>query len=359
VWSRVLGPTAAAAPTSLPRRQGRRLPGTHATVWSVQSTSVAAIHLGPERATEVARRIADNVALALEGKRDVIELCVTALLAHGHLLVEDVPGVGKTTLARALAQSIGVGFRRVQFTSDLMPTDVLGGSVYDPATGRFSFRPGPVFTNVLLADEINRATPRTQSALLEAMEERQVSLDGTTRVLEEPFFVIATQNPQELYGTYPLPESQLDRFLLCTPVGYPAPAAERLVLGQHRRGLRRPELPSVVDRATLTACQAAVDEVRVEEVVVDYLHAIILGTRTTPALALGASTRAAIALERAARAQAIVRGRAFVTLDDVRALAAPVLAHRVRLPSPGSGEATRAEAERAIAAVVEAVPVPI
>ncbi len=318
-----------------------------------------AVRVGAEDGGEVARRIVDNVGRALEGKREVIELAVVGLLARGHLLIEDVPGVGKTTLARALARSIGVSFRRVQFTSDMMPADVLGGAVFDQSTGKFVFRPGPVFTHVLLADEINRTTPKTQSALLEAMDERQVSIDGKTHSLDEPFFVVATQNPDEFYGTYPLPESQLDRFLVRLRIGYPPPEVERRVI-RHRRGAEPTDtLSAVVDHQALLDAQAAVDAVRVDDVLVEYLHSVILATRESPMLALGASTRAALALERAARARALVAGRPYATPDDVKALAVPVLAHRVRLAGVHDAAIHRTDAERAVRDVVESVGVPV
>ena len=309
-------------------------------------------------AARVAASIVENVGRALEGKREQVELAVVALLAGGHLLVEDVPGVGKTTLARALARSVGLGFRRLQFTSDLMPADVLGGNVFDPAKGTFEFRPGPIFTHVLLADEINRTTPKTQSALLEAMGERRVSIDGVTHELDEPFFVVATQNPEEFYGTYPLPESQLDRFLVRLRLGHPAPEVERAVLAR-RRGRDPVEvLEAVATREDVLGAQARLDEVRMEDVVLDYLHRIVLATRQSPLIDLGASTRAALAFERATRAHALVRGRGYGTPDDVQALAVAVLAHRVR----AAGERDvggRQDAERVVRELVASIPVPI
>jgi len=265
---------------------------------------------GPvSNAGDLARRIAGNVGRALEGKEDVVDLAVTTLLARGHLLVEDVPGVGKTTLARALARSVGVSFRRLQFTSDLMPADVVGGAVYDQRDARFSFRPGPIFTNVLLADEINRTTPKTQSALLEAMAERQVSVDGTTHPLDAPFFVVATQNPAAFFGTYPLPESQLDRFLVRTALGYPPPEVERRLLSERRGADPAGGLAPVAELNDLLDAQRAVDDVRVAPPVLDYLHEIVLGTRRSDLIELGASTRTALALERAVRPRALGQGR--------------------------------------------------
>jgi MoxR-like ATPase len=307
---------------------------------------------------EIARRLVDNVSTVLRGKQRAVELAVAALLARGHLLVEDVPGVGKTTLARSLARSVGVSFRRIQFTSDLMPADVLGGSVFEQRTSEFVFRPGPIFTQVLLADEINRTTPKTQSALLEAMAERQVSIEGTTHPLDEPFFVIATQNPEEFYGTYPLPESQLDRFLLRIRIGYPPPEIEREVIRGHA-GDDPLVVPEVVSREQLLAAQAAVDDVERADVLVDYVHDIVLATRESSLLSLGASTRAALAFDRAVRAHALVAGRSYATPDDVQALAVAVLAHRVRALAHHDAESDRADAEAVIEEIVGNIPVPV
>ncbi len=300
-----------------------------------------------------------NVEGALEGKGEAVELALVALLARGHLLIEDVPGVGKTTLARALARSVGGELRRVQFTSDLLPSDVLGVSVYDQRTGEFVLRQGPVFANVLLADEINRASPRTQSALLEAMNEGQVSLDGQTIPLPDPFFVIATQNPQDFAGTFPLPESQLDRFLLRVRIGYPPPQVEmRLLLGGETDTARNVE--TVLEPGRLVELQREVLRVSLDSSLGNYLHAIIQATRTSPLLGLGASTRGAIALGNAARARAMLRGRGYCIADDIQDLAVPVLAHRVRLASQAEGFApSRDEAETAIREIVARIPVPL
>ncbi len=327
--------------------------------------STQAAHLGELRETSahsamaVAQRLITNVGKVLEGKREMVELAVAALLARGHLLIEDVPGVGKTTLARALAASIGLEFRRIQFTSDLMPADVLGGSVYSQQKGEFSFRKGPIFTNVLLADEINRTTPKTQSALLEAMDERRVSLDGHTHVLDEPFFVLATQNPEEFFGTYPLPESQLDRFLMRLRIGYPPPEVERQVIARRRKADPVAELAPVVDRRELLAAQGAVDRIQVSEEVVDYLHSLILATRATPLLSIGASTRAAIALERAVRACALTASRSYATPDDVKTVAVAVLAHRVRPSGSRDAGAAHVDGERIVRDLLASMPVPV
>ena len=308
-------------------------------------------------AAAVAERLVGAVGRVLRGKEDVVRLAVVALFARGHLLVEDVPGVGKTTLARALAASVGLDFRRLQFTSDLMPADVLGGNVFDRDTAAFVFRPGPVFTQLLLADEINRTTPRTQSALLEAMDERRVSIDGVTHPLDEPFFVIATQNPQDFHGTYALPESQLDRFLIRTEMGYPPPEVERAVL-ESRRGGDDPldGVEPIVRVDALLAARRAIGGIRVEPPLLDYLHELVLATRRSPLIEIGASTRAALAFEGAVRARALVAGRDHALPDDVKALAIPVLAHRIR---PAVASEGRGDAIRAIRAVVDELSVPL
>ncbi len=311
-----------------------------------------------ENATQLSQRLVQNIAQVVRGKEEVIKLATVSLLARGHLLLEDVPGVGKTTLARALAASVGVSFRRLQCTSDLMPTDVLGGNVYNQSKGTFEFRPGPVFTQVLLADEVNRTTPKTQSALLEAMDERQVSIDGETHTLEEPFFVVATQNPQEFYGTYPLPESQLDRFLVRLSIGYPPPGVEREVLNR-RGGDPVQQLEPVMTALELRHVQQAVDAVRVDDSILDYLHRIIIATRTTPLLAVGVSTRGGLGFERAVRARALVEGRSYVLPDDVKALANPVLAHRVKVSGGVAGTAVRDDAQRVIRELLTVVAVPL
>ncbi|CAN5713881.1 MoxR family ATPase [soil metagenome] len=307
----------------------------------------------------VLQKLRAAVEGALEGKQEAVELALVALLARGHLLIEDVPGVGKTTLARALARAVGGDLKRVQFTSDLLPSDVLGVSVYDQRTSEFVLRQGPVFANVLLADEINRASPRTQSALLEAMNEGQVSLDGQTIPLPDPFLVIATQNPQDFAGTFPLPESQLDRFLLRIRIGYAPPQVEmRLIVEGNLDPVR--DVPVILDPQRLVALQRDVDRIALDSALGNYLQAVILATRAAPALSLGVSTRGAIALARAARARAMLRGRSYCIADDIHDLTIPVLAHRVRLASHADGFApSRDEAETALRDIVARIPVPL
>jgi MoxR-like ATPase len=275
----------------------------------------------------VTERLCRNVELALVGKRGIIELAIVSLLCEGHLLIEDVPGIGKTTLARSLAQSIGGTFRRLQCTPDLLPSDVTGVSVFDQRSAEFNFRAGPIFANVLLADEINRATPRTQSAVLEAMQEAQVSVDGVTRPLPRPFVVLATQNPVELEGTFPLPEAQLDRFLMRLSLGYPSEADEEALVARGTElGLA---LGAVVTCAEVLEAIAETARVRVHEDVRRYVVQLTRATRADGDVRLGASPRATLALNRAAQAWAAMQGRDFVVPDDVKRLAIPVLAHRL------------------------------
>jgi MoxR-like ATPase len=286
---------------------------------------------------ELLDHLVQEVETVFHGKKEVVRLAVAALLARGHILFEDVPGVGKTTLSHALAKALGLSFRRIQFTSDLLPSDVLGVSIYNPQSADFEVRKGPIFTNVVVADEINRAPPRTQSGLLEAMQDGRVTIDDQTFVLPSPFLVMATQNPLEHHGTYPLPESQLDRFLMRITIGYPDDEAERTILKESRSH------DSVIDRVKtvlspqqVTALQARIEEVEVDPVILDYLMAIVQRTRTTPKLRMGVSPRGNISIFRAARAYALTHGRTYLIPDDVRDLAVPCLAHRI-LPSGASG----------------------
>lgn len=298
-------------------------------------------------------RLADQISTIVVGKRAQVEDSIACLLAGGHLLIEDVPGVGKTTLAHALAVSLGLDFRRVQFTADLMPSDLIGVSVFERAKDAFVFHPGPVFAQVLLADEINRAGPKTQSALLEAMEEQQVSVDSQTRPLPAPFFVIATQNPSDQLGTYPLPESQLDRFLLRITLGYPDRTAEReLLMGGDRRHAAT-KLQAVMSPAELQAAQQAVLQVRAAPPLLDYLQALIAATRSGAWFQQGLSPRAGIATLRVAKARALMAGRDYVSPDDLQAILPQAVAHRL-VPVAGAGRG----AVEQVRAMVEAVAIP-
>jgi MoxR-like ATPase len=287
------------------------------------------------RITVVAERVREVVATLgriVVGKDDVLERILAGVLANGHVLVEDNPGLAKTLIARLLAQALDLGFRRIQFTPDLLPSDITGSFLYDQREGRFEFRAGPVFTNLLLADEINRATPKTQAALLEAMQEAQVTIEGQSFPLEQPFVVIATQNPIEMEGTYPLPEAQLDRFLLRVGIGYPDPDAEREILKRRReRRTDAAAVPTIVTRSELLAMQGALEDVFVSEALERYIVALAQATRADPRVTLGASPRGSLALLKLARAEAAIRGRDFVLPDDVKAVAVAALAHRLVL----------------------------
>ena len=301
-------------------------------------------------------RICRNVGTAIRGKDDVVRLAVTCLVARGHLLLEDVPGVGKTSLAKALARSVDAQFGRVQFTPDLLPSDVLGSSVWNQGDGTFEFRPGPVFTQLLLGDEINRASPKTQSALLEAMAEEQVTVDGTTHQLLQPFMVIATQNPLEHHGTFPLPESQLDRFLIKTSIGYPDRTAELSLLRDDQHDDAIDSLQPVATAKDVLAMSRAAAGVHVADALAHYLVDLAGRSRTSPLLSLGISPRASLGLLRASRVWAAAEGRNFVTPDDIKALAIPVLAHRVVVGTDGrlGGVAP----EETIIELLRATPVP-
>ncbi|MDE2081168.1 MAG: MoxR family ATPase [Burkholderiales bacterium] len=310
----------------------------------------------PRMDTDLARRLSrlvDQISTIVVGKRAQIEDCVACLLAGGHLLIEDVPGVGKTTLAHTLAVSLGLDFRRVQFTADLMPSDLIGVSVFERTREAFVFHPGPVFAQVLLADEINRAGPKTQSALLEAMEEQQVSVENETRPLPQPFFVIATQNPSDQLGTYALPESQLDRFLLRITLGYPDRAAERTLLTGGDRRAAAQRLVPVMTPAELQAAQQAVLAVRAAEPLLDYLQALIAASRSGTWFSAGLSPRAGIAVLRVARARALMAGRDYVAPDDLQAILPQAIAHRLQ-PAAGAGRG----AVEQVRAMIEATPIP-
>ena len=303
------------------------------------------------------RQLEANITQVVLGKEDVVRLCVVALLAGEHLLLEDAPGVGKTLVGKALARSVSATFRRIQFTPDLLPADITGSSVYNTHSQEFVFSPGPIFANIVLADEINRTTPRTQSALLEAMSESQVSVDGQTYPLPQPFLVIATQNPLEFEGTYPLPESQLDRFLLRISVGYPDRARQMQLLASHREGEPVDRLEPVLAGPQIQELQQAVRRVGVDEAIDGYLLDIVQATRDCPDLRVGASVRGGLALYRASQALALVQGRSYVVPDDVKRLAVPVLAHRVITRSYLHGD-QRDAVEALVRRLVDEIPVP-
>jgi MoxR-like ATPase len=304
-----------------------------------------------------ARHILDEVERAIVGKRPALELALCALLADGHVLIEDYPGLAKTLIARSFATVTGTRFSRVQFTPDLMPSDVTGAAIFNQRTAEFEFRPGPVFTNVLLADEINRAPPKTQAALLEAMQERQVTTEAHTRPLERPFLVLATQNPIEYEGTYPLPEAQLDRFLIRMQVGYPSADGELEILERRlERRNEEPELAPAVDRAELLAMQSAVEDVHVSESIGRYIVALVRSTREHDGVQVGASPRGTLAVMKLGRVKALLDGRDFVVPDDIKAVAVPALAHRLALRPELWVQ--RVEADDVVQECLAAVPVP-
>ena len=306
---------------------------------------------------ELCKTIIQNISRVIVGKQDAIELLLVGLLADGHVLLDDIPGLGKTLIAKSLAGSIGAKFRRVQFTPDLLPSDITGFNVYDQKSGLFSFQPGPVMTHVLLADEINRTIPRTQSSLLESMEERQVTVDGKTYVLPKPFFVMATQNPIELEGTFPLPEAQLDRFLLRLRLGYPDQKEEINILERFQEGDPLQELVSVTTPDEILSLQMARKKIHVSHPVREYITGIVGATRVDPALRLGASPRGSLGIMRASQALAALRGRNYVLPDDVKSLVFPVLAHRLILRDE---ERLRGEtAAHLLEEILSRVPVPV
>jgi MoxR-like ATPase len=313
--------------------------------------------------TATANRIAQlqrSIATVIKGKDEAIRLALIALLARGHLLIEDVPGVGKTTLAQALARSFNCSFHRIQFTSDLLPSDVIGLSVFNQTLQEFEFKPGPIFANIVLADEINRTTPKTQSALLEAMNEAQVTVDNRTHPLPQPFLVMATQNPIEHHGTYPLPESQLDRFLLRIRMGYPSRASEKEIIRNHRGTFSTAAIQPVMEARDVVAMQEAVERVRVDDALLDYALEIVERTRQLDQLSLGVSPRGAVMLRRAAQARAFSEGRDFCLPDDFKQLLLPVFAHRVLVNTRYVSTQRKSEqAEAILSEIVESTRVPL
>lgn len=311
-------------------------------------------------AAQSIQALQDNIARVIKGKPSVIEMAIVCLLARGHLLIEDVPGVGKTTLAHALARSLDCSFKRIQFTSDLLPSDIVGISMFNRQKQVFEFMPGPIFANIVLADEINRTTPKTQSSLLEAMSEAQISVDNQTHPLSQPFMVIATQNPAEYHGTFPLPESQLDRFLMRLKIGYPAPEDEKKVLDRPQSLHPANDIQPVLTAQDIVDLQHQVDKVRMEDSLMDYLLSIVLATRQSELFMLGASTRGTLALGKAAKALALVRNRDYCLPDDIKELAPLVIAHRIMLNRSHNMHPRGCEqAEQIIEDILGSLPVPV
>lgn len=310
------------------------------------------------KAYEKIAALRENLGKAIRGKAEIIDLSITALLAKGHLLIEDVPGVGKTTLAHGLAKSINCSFQRIQFTSDLLPSDVIGVTVFNQSNNSFEFKPGPLFASIVLADEINRATPKTQSALLEAMNDRQVSVDKATYPLPKPFMILATQNPIEYSGTFPLPESQLDRFTMCIKIGYPDEAHEREIIQSANPALTIETLKPAIGLSELESMQKLTEDVRVDEDLVTYILAIASKTRNHKGIRLGVSPRATMAIYRAAQALALVSGRDYCIPDDIKRLAVPVFAHRI-LPAERLEDEIIGGSRALIEEVLSNLPIPI
>jgi MoxR-like ATPase len=312
-------------------------------------------------AVEKIRHLQSAIERVIKGKAETVRFALTALLAKGHLLIEDVPGVGKTTIANALARALELSFQRIQFTSDLLPSDVIGLSIFNQRSNHFEWNAGPIFSNIVLADEINRATPKTQSALLEAMSEEQITVEGVTRALPQPFMVVATQNPTEHHGTYPLPESQLDRFMLRLHVGYPSKSDEREILRDRERNNPLEFVRAVMSKDDILQLQQMVAEVRIDETLVDYLLNIVAQTRESDALELGISPRGTLALFRCAQAFALIEGRDFCIADDIKRLVLPVFAHRVIVNSrqTTSGKRRSFEAEQILHDILSKTAVPI
>ncbi len=329
--------------------------------WITKETETAPQPVVPAfNASEKIMRLQMTIERVIKGKSETVKLALVALLAKGHLLIEDVPGIGKTTLANALSRALALSFQRVQFTSDLLPSDVIGLSIYNQQNGAFEWKPGPIFANIVLADEINRATPKTQSALLEAMAEEQVTVEGVSRRLPAPFMVIATQNPAEHHGTYPLPESQLDRFMLRLHVGYPNKADERSILRDRERQNPLEFVRPVMSEADIMELQRLVSEVRVDEALVEYLLNIVEQTRQTEIIELGISPRGTLSLFRSAQALALIEGRDFCIADDIKRLVLPVFAHRIIVNSRSTNlkHKTR-EAEQLLQDILQKTSVPI